>query len=312
MLTIEPPVSCCCIQWLARCEQKIAANRLSATIRSVKRGVAVVVSAGGDPPALFTSTSRRPSCSTTESTIAHAASPSRRSTPNHVHPSGSASGSLREHTATVAPASAKRCAMPRPTPLVPPVTSTTMPSKSSSMAIGVPYLAWCEVNVDGPVTRLALDRPDRRNALSLETDARGRARAGRPRRLVRGGRRRGTRPGLLRRSRSRRDDRARRRLLRRAVRGVHRDDAAPPRAAAAGHRPRARRRDRGGLSAGRRVRSRGRGRHRHLRDTRRAHRPVLLDADGAAVTRDRPQAGAADAPHRRADRRRRPRSTGVS
>ena len=36
------------------------------------------------------------------------------------------------------------------------------------MAIGVPYLAWWQVDVDGPVTRLALDRPDRRNALSLE------------------------------------------------------------------------------------------------------------------------------------------------
>ena len=43
-----------------------------------------------------------------------------------------------------------------------------MPSKSSSMAIGVPYLAWSEVNVDGPVTRITLDRPDRRNTLSLE------------------------------------------------------------------------------------------------------------------------------------------------
>ena len=126
MLTIEPPVSCSCIQWFARCEQKIAANRLRAMMRSVKRGVAVVESAGGAPPALFTSTSSRPRRSTTWSTIAHAASPSRRSTPNHDQPSGSASsGSRREQTATPAPASANRCAIPRPTPLVPPVTSTT-------------------------------------------------------------------------------------------------------------------------------------------------------------------------------------------
>ncbi len=47
----------------------------------------------------------------------------------------SCSGWLREQTASVAPASAKRCAIPRPTPLVPPVTSTTMPSKSSSMVM---------------------------------------------------------------------------------------------------------------------------------------------------------------------------------
>ena len=65
MLTIDPPDSCCCIQWLARCEQKIAANRFNAMMRSVKRGFAVVESAGGAPPALFTSTSSRPSRSTT-------------------------------------------------------------------------------------------------------------------------------------------------------------------------------------------------------------------------------------------------------
>ena len=95
-------------------------------MRSVKRGFAVVESAGGAPPALLTRTSSRPSRSTTWSTIAHAASPSRRSTPNHSQPSGSgSSGSLREQTATDAPASANRCAIPRPTPLVPPVTNPT-------------------------------------------------------------------------------------------------------------------------------------------------------------------------------------------
>ena len=34
---------------------------------------------------------------------------------------------LRPHTTTVAPAARKPCAMPAPIPLVPPVTSTTLP-----------------------------------------------------------------------------------------------------------------------------------------------------------------------------------------
>ena len=40
-----------------------------------------------------------------------------------------------------------------------------------------------------------------------------------------------------------------------------------------------------------------------LRDARREDRPVLLDADGAALARGRPQARARAAAHRRADRR---------
>ena len=134
MLTIEPP-SPCCIQWLARCEQKIGASRFNATMRSVKRGLAVVVSAGGPPPALFTSTSMLPSCSTTASMSANAASPSRMSPARNVQSAGRSSTGLRAQTATVAPASANRAAMPRPTPLVPPVTSTTLPVRSSSMVM---------------------------------------------------------------------------------------------------------------------------------------------------------------------------------
>ena len=41
-----------------------------------------------------------------------------------------------------------------------------------------------------------------------------------------------------------------------------------------------------------------------VRHARRPHRAVLLDADGAAVPGDRAQAGHADAPHRRLRRRR--------
>ena len=40
-----------------------------------------------------------------------------------------------------------------------------------------------------------------------------------------------------------------------------------------------------------------------LRHARRAHRPLLLDADGRGLARRRPQARARDAAHRRADRR---------
>ena len=43
---------------------------------------------------------------------------------------------------------------------------------------------------------------------------------------------------------------------------------------------------------------------KRVRDTRRQDRPLLLDADGAALARDRPQAGARAAPHRRAHLRR--------
>ena len=51
---------------------------------------------------------------------------------------------------------------------------------------------------------------------------------------------------------------------------------------------------------------------RTLRDTGREHRAVLLDADGAGLALDRPQARARDAVHRRHDRRARPRSSGAS
>ena len=48
MLTIDPPSPAAASSGWRVGEQKIAANRLRATIRSVNRGVAVVVSAGGD------------------------------------------------------------------------------------------------------------------------------------------------------------------------------------------------------------------------------------------------------------------------
>ncbi len=70
-------------------------------------------------------------------------------------------------------------------------------------------------------------------------------------------------------------------------------------AAEAGDRAGARRRHRGGLPAGRHLRSGGRRRRCALRHAGRQYRPVLLDADGGAVARGRPQAGDGDAAHRR-------------
>ena len=64
MLTMLPPSSCVCITALAFCAHTSAAVRLSAMIPAVKRGEAVAVSAGGDPPALLTSTSSEPNRAT--------------------------------------------------------------------------------------------------------------------------------------------------------------------------------------------------------------------------------------------------------
>ena len=184
MLTIEPPASCCCIQWLARCEQKIAANRLSATIRSVKRGFAVVVSAGGDPPALFTSTSRRPSRSTT--VVDHrprglaVAEIDAEPRPPVGQVLGFAAGAHGDGRAGVGEA---LCDPP------PHALGTAGHEHDHAVEIEldghrgtVPRMV--EVKIDGPVTRIALDRPDRRNALSLDTMREFVARGRRPRRLV--------------------------------------------------------------------------------------------------------------------------------
>ena len=68
------------------------------------------------------------------------------------------------------------------------------------------------------------------------------------------------------------------------------------------HRPQPR--DSGPVPARRCLRSRGRERGCPIRDSRRPNRPVLLDAHGRGLARRGPQAGARDAAHGRADRRR--------
>jgi len=60
MLTIAPPVGWACITRLAAWASTSGASRLSPTTRSWNRGEASAASAYGAPPALLTSTSRRP------------------------------------------------------------------------------------------------------------------------------------------------------------------------------------------------------------------------------------------------------------
>jgi hypothetical protein len=74
--------------------------------RSVNRGDAVAESTQGPPPALFTTTSRRPWRLTTVSTSAVTWSASRTSQATKSTPSAAPSGGVRAHTTTLAPASA--------------------------------------------------------------------------------------------------------------------------------------------------------------------------------------------------------------
>ena len=87
-------------------------------IASEKRGDDVAVSAGGEPPALLTNTSKRPCRSSVAAITASIASGSRTSaaTNDAARPAarGSSSGSWRQHTTTSAPASRKRLAIPAP------------------------------------------------------------------------------------------------------------------------------------------------------------------------------------------------------
>jgi hypothetical protein len=144
-LTIAPP-SWACITRLAACATVNGANRLSAITFSLKRGDAVAESTHGAPPALFTATSSRPKRSTIVSTSAVTWSGSRTSQATKAgpdEPSPRSAGVERPQTTTVAPASAYADAMPRPMPLVPPVTRTTRPLWSSGLFTVPPpaYLA---------------------------------------------------------------------------------------------------------------------------------------------------------------------------
>ena len=60
MFTIDPPSSWRCITAFARCAHTSGASRFSSMIAFENLGDTVAESAGGAPPALFTSTSSRP------------------------------------------------------------------------------------------------------------------------------------------------------------------------------------------------------------------------------------------------------------
>ena len=115
------------------------------------------------------------------------------------------------------------------------------------------------VEAGGPVARITLDHPERRNALGPR-HALGAARgADRAARRHRGGGAGRHRPGVLGRPRPRRDAGPRRRVLRRPVRRLHRGDARDAAAAGTGDRARCRaRRPPPGASWWRRATSRWR------------------------------------------------------
>ena len=153
------------------------------------------------------------------------------------------------------------------------------------------------------VTRIALDRPERRNALSLSLMEEMLAALRALTDATEVGRRGGERTGVLRRPRPLRDGRARCRVLRPALHGLHRADARGARHSAARDRQGRRRRDGRGLPTRGRLRPRRRVRGRVVRHARGEDRTVLLHADGAADARDRPSTRTAHAAHRPAGRR---------
>ena len=61
MLMMQPPASWACITSLARCATNSGAMRFSVMIDACRRGEVPCTKAGGPPPALFTTTSSRPS-----------------------------------------------------------------------------------------------------------------------------------------------------------------------------------------------------------------------------------------------------------
>lgn len=102
---ITPPPSWSCITRLAAWLTCSADKRLRAITFSLKRAEAVAASATGDPPALLTTTSRRPWSATIPSTRPITASVWRTSAVRTSTDSAPSAGGLRPHTTTDAPAS---------------------------------------------------------------------------------------------------------------------------------------------------------------------------------------------------------------
>ena len=136
MLMMQPPASCACMTSLAHCATKSGAIRLSVMIDAWSRGEVPWTNAGGPPPALFTTTSRRPSRAVVASTRPATASASRTSaamnTASRPSTDGMTSGWCRPQMTTAAPRARNASVIPRPTPPAPPVTSTARPVMSST------------------------------------------------------------------------------------------------------------------------------------------------------------------------------------
>ena len=144
MFRITPPLSWFCITGYTAWLNAMGAIRFRATIFSLNRGDTVADSAGGAPPALLMRVSTRPVRSTAAATTPAICSGSRTSAATNTASRPSAitgsSGGRRAQTTTSAPAARNRAAIPRPSPLVPPVMMAVLPVKSrSSIAASVPY-----------------------------------------------------------------------------------------------------------------------------------------------------------------------------
>ncbi|MNV66708.1 hypothetical protein D3C71_1594780 [compost metagenome] len=145
MLMIAPPSAWACITWLTCWQRFSGAIRFRRMIASLKRDEAVAASAFGEPPALLTNTSRRPKRSTMCAIKRPDCSTSRRSqgrnSASRPALAGKVCGASRPQITTSAPQSRKRWLIPRPTPLPPPVTSTTLPRKSIGSSMGILFLS---------------------------------------------------------------------------------------------------------------------------------------------------------------------------
>src|SRR5690349_6033629 len=140
MLTITPPVFCCIICLPAHLQPRNTPLRLMPMtvfqpLIEMSSGLA-----RNDAPALFTMMSSRPHSDTARSTIPFTWSSWRTSTAiaNVRRPrlvislaTGSRCSSLREHSATSAPARANSIAIDFPMPVPPPVTRAVLPSSEN-------------------------------------------------------------------------------------------------------------------------------------------------------------------------------------
>ena len=136
MLTIRPPLSCSCMTALAAWATKNGASRFSRTTAVTRLGDAVAAGAGGEPPALLTTMSSRPSRFTASPITALACSGSRTSAVANSIPGSALAGRDLAQASTRAPWSRNSVAMASPMPRLPPVTRTARPARVPSVGCG--------------------------------------------------------------------------------------------------------------------------------------------------------------------------------